>query len=487
MRRSERGIALLLCILSLMVLTGIAIGMMYMTDSETMINANYRSSQQAYFASVAGLEEMRDRLRANHPSPIALPNSMPSLGGGVVYLLNPVAGETIQPWNTANVYFDNEICQENFPNLGLTSPGAGTPCSTAPSGSNWYSTTNSTAPYTNTSAAVSYKWVRLTLKANGSVAPYYVNGSNAGATLGNEICWDGQHETVLPAGTPNCPAMGAAYEPVYLITSLAVTPSGARRMVQSEYVQLHLPPLPSALTFDGPAPTFGAPNSNPYHIQGTDLRSCGGSPMPALPAVGAWDANSVTTVSSSIPNNRRGNYTGAGGTTPDVENLNSPPNNLDPTWKDPVQIQNTINLITSMANQVFTGPISNVSLGSNASPLITVVNGNLTMSGNNSGAGILLVTGSVTFSGNSSYNGIILVLGQGVFNANGGGNGQFNGGILVAKIYDASGNLLPSNGSPTVNWNGGGGNGIYYDSCWTNNVQNNFYYQRLVFREVSAY
>jgi type II secretory pathway component PulK len=50
MRRSERGIALLLCILSLMVLTGIAIGMMYMTDSETMINANYRSSQQAYFA-----------------------------------------------------------------------------------------------------------------------------------------------------------------------------------------------------------------------------------------------------------------------------------------------------------------------------------------------------------------------------------------------------------------------------------------------------
>src|SRR5712692_7044846 len=56
MRRNERGMALLLCILSLMLLTVIAAGMIYMTDSETMVNNNYRSSQQAYFAAMAGLQ-----------------------------------------------------------------------------------------------------------------------------------------------------------------------------------------------------------------------------------------------------------------------------------------------------------------------------------------------------------------------------------------------------------------------------------------------
>src|SRR5438045_9434596 len=69
MRRNERGIALLLCILSLMVLTGIAIGMMYMTDSETMINANYRSSQQAYFSALSGLQSVRERMKPANVAP----------------------------------------------------------------------------------------------------------------------------------------------------------------------------------------------------------------------------------------------------------------------------------------------------------------------------------------------------------------------------------------------------------------------------------
>src|SRR5439155_1765552 len=62
MRRNDRGIALLLCIMALMVLTGIAIGLMYMTDSETLVNANYRTSQQAYFAALAGLQNVRQRM-----------------------------------------------------------------------------------------------------------------------------------------------------------------------------------------------------------------------------------------------------------------------------------------------------------------------------------------------------------------------------------------------------------------------------------------
>ena len=97
MRRSERGIALLLCILSLMVLTGIAIGMMYMTDSETMINANYRSSQQAYFSALSGLQSVRERMTPANVAPhlIVGPGVTPGNPLSVVYVINPSPADVV--------------------------------------------------------------------------------------------------------------------------------------------------------------------------------------------------------------------------------------------------------------------------------------------------------------------------------------------------------------------------------------------------------
>ena len=68
-------------------------------------------------------------------------------------------------------------------------------------------------------------------------------------------------------------------------------------------------------------------------------------------------------------------------------------------------------------------------------------------------------------NGNFSWNGIIYVVGDGNYQAAGGGNGQINGSLWVANIWDSSHNLLPQLGSPTFHWNGGGGNGVYYDHC----------------------
>ena len=48
------GVALLACLLALMLLTAIALGLMYLGDAESRTNDNFRSSQQAYFASMAG-------------------------------------------------------------------------------------------------------------------------------------------------------------------------------------------------------------------------------------------------------------------------------------------------------------------------------------------------------------------------------------------------------------------------------------------------
>src|SRR5438105_9377416 len=116
-RRSEgeRGVAILMVLFALLLLTGIALGLMYLTDTETGINANFRSEQEAYYVARAGLEEARDRLRFGvtiNGNNASLPVAANGGGGnlmtipptannanGVIYITNPAAGEVVQPWN----------------------------------------------------------------------------------------------------------------------------------------------------------------------------------------------------------------------------------------------------------------------------------------------------------------------------------------------------------------------------------------------------
>ncbi len=160
--RNERGIALMLCLFALLLLTTIGAGLMVMANTETSVNSNYRSSLQAYYASKAGLEEARERLRFGNTYSIAqLPNTIPatSYGAnqvGLVYILNtPDSGnDPVAPWDSTNRYFDDEFCSEPFvtgtPPLTtpLVAPSyAGTPCSSTqapPAGS--YTTLTSYRP-----------------------------------------------------------------------------------------------------------------------------------------------------------------------------------------------------------------------------------------------------------------------------------------------------------------------------------------------------
>src|SRR6202162_2462054 len=99
LRNEQRGMALLIALLALLLVSAIGMGMMYMSTTETSINANYRDTQQAFFAMRAGLEEMRDRMRSNAPSGITLPTSMPdsATAGSIVYIINPTGAETVDP------------------------------------------------------------------------------------------------------------------------------------------------------------------------------------------------------------------------------------------------------------------------------------------------------------------------------------------------------------------------------------------------------
>jgi hypothetical protein len=361
----------------------------------------------------------------------------------------------------------------------MTDPGINVPCSAAPSGSNWYTYLNSIAPYTGTNGALPYKWIRITLKSNASSAPFYVDGGGDSTAYGRQVCWNGFNELLLPSGYTRCdlpPAGSPALTPVYSVTAYA---KGSHRIVQKEIAQVSLPPLPAALTLAGPHPSYNAPNSTNFVVDGHDHPSCGVA-GPLKPAIGAYDnpasptnPTSVNTIISDIPNNRLDNYTGAN-PYPDVENVYS---QLGTTYGTVAGLEQLLVTLRAGASQTLTGPVSNPNLGNDSNPLISYVDGDLSISGNFSGAGVLVVTGTLSASGNTSFNGVILVVGKGIFNSNGGGNGAYTGAILVARTRDDHDNVLSALGAPSLSWSGGGGNGITYDSCWVSKATrtNNFH------------
>ncbi len=124
--KKQKGIALIVALLALVLLSAIGVGLMFMADTENSINNNYRDAQKAYFAARAGAENVRLLLAPGGPlnapaQALTMPSS--ALPTGVIYVKNPTSGEAIDPKTgadlIANPYLDDELCQERFANLGL--------------------------------------------------------------------------------------------------------------------------------------------------------------------------------------------------------------------------------------------------------------------------------------------------------------------------------------------------------------------------------
>jgi Tfp pilus assembly protein PilX len=261
-RKRESGIALVLVLLVLMILSAITATLVTMTGTETTVNANYRSEEMALFAARAGLYEVSDRMMQTNGSSISS-TIMSGAGGppfgavipsatnaGVVYLINQTSATgTVAPWDINNKYADTELCHEGYTIAGMSNATPDVACTTLPSGSTWYTTVNSNAPWNGTAAAMSYDWVRVSWKLNNSLSyltatttngvtttstsTYSVNGTQ---TATSPVCWNGASEVVLTSGS-SCNQLttgGTADTPVFLLTSLSITSSGAREMVQTE-------------------------------------------------------------------------------------------------------------------------------------------------------------------------------------------------------------------------------------------------------------
>jgi len=523
---SEKGFALLIAIFTLLLLTAIGAGMVALTNTDTSISSNFRDEQTAYFAAKAGIEEVRDRFRSGASgsitNPSVLPTNLPGQSGGVVYLTNANAGETVTPWATtasAANYPDDEICSE-LANMG-TSYAYKCSSNVPPSGFYAHPTDANTSYAPTSGTKLPWKWVRITLKTNvtssgtsaGTTSLSSVDGSPV-TDAAYRVCWTGAQEVAISSATyASCGAYPATppYLPVYVITALAQTPSGSRRMVQAETAMTNFPSIPGPLVFDGPSPQFSTPSSNAFSVDGSNHSAPGNtngpggscpSGQPSEYALGGFDGTSgppptgstgllQTWANANRPNNYEGigNPNGTTGTA-SVGNVGSQLGSLT-TVGGLQALTSEVTLIAGNEGNVYGNNPTISNFGTTANPQVNVVQGDLTLGGGLTGAGILLVTGTLTMHGNPSFDGLILVVGKGALVKDGGGNGTVDGAMLVANLYSGTpptyGSLLPTSsapGVPVVNWGGGGNVQWNYDSCWSSAMSQLLAWRIVAMREI---
>jgi Tfp pilus assembly protein PilX len=451
-KNRQRGVALVAALITLLLISAITAGMIVLANTETNTSSNFRDEQRAFFSAKGGFEEIRDRMRNTATDTLRtgsiLPTTLPGASNSVLYVLNPLNSQTVAPWgnNTAN-FADDEICKET---TTIT-------CSSGlPSGSGWYTTNTASTTYA-ASPVLDWKWVRINLKQNNTIAPYYTNGASANVM---QVCWNGTNEYADPLAGCTAPNL-----PIYVLTTLAVTPSGSRRMIQTEIAEDRLNfKAPSAVTLDGTGDVFAGGSSNQWSVNGIDQAGCGSATVgPPVNAIGVPDNADIPIVDAGA--NRPSNYTGAGGTTPDVANISGTmPANLQTVSS----LQTLMSTVQSNVTQpVLNGNVTDGNFASNGTvtdPQIIFVNGNVSISGNVTGYGILAVNGNVNITGTVTWNGILLVIGKGNFNTS--GTSVYNGAIVVANTLDSLGNLLltPGPGSAIFNTNGGGHGGVQYST-----------------------
>jgi hypothetical protein len=426
--RAEAGIALLIALLVIVLLSAFAFSMVALTTSQLQLGKTIQTQTQVYYAALAGLEEARGRLEPAAPDALS-GNSLPTAVNQVAYLVNGAMQDPVQPTNPASPYYDIEYAREF--SGGLTGASVLTPVS-------------SDQPGAGTVSAIPYKWVRITLKTE------YSSGQDVDqdGTLDNSspVYWDGAHQNVTGTGVP-----------VYKLTALAVDASGIRQMAQAEvagrvsrYSALAGLATGGTATLTGLAGRKGStPN---LVVDGNDTVNnppCGTAGVPGLVTVGTASISSATVNGIpapvqqviSLPSSPAAFINSLrGGVTPIL--------NADPTH---------VSLVSGETGYVGTDVVlgTQPSETTPAQPAIVYSDKPLAISGTGStGDGILLVTGNLSITGGFNYRGLIVVDGTVTLASNSTGSIWIQGSVI------SSGNLSADSTQSSSN-----ALGVRYDSC----------------------
>ncbi|HMD07111.1 MAG TPA: pilus assembly PilX N-terminal domain-containing protein [Candidatus Acidoferrum sp.] len=483
-RSSEDGIALLIAIFVLLLISVVAIALLVSSGTETALGVNYRTSSTVYYAAIAGLEEARGRLLPKNPNYFGASYISPTTTfplGQTIYVINRGSGDNIVPWDSSNTYYDNEY-QTEF--------------GTAASSASWQSVNSVWDNNIQGIPGPMFKWVRI----NAATEQSLFLQVNASGSYNNStpIFYDPAH--INTSGNPwpslivNMSPPSSAVQALE-ITALAALPNGTQKILQYLVapVSVNLT-FPAALILDGYSDVFNSPDHSAWVVQGSsdggDGACAPSGPVPyPVHAVGVPDNPDVGNVMSGIPSspNESVNFTGTG-STPSIARVTLA------TSLQTVQGLNQIaQTIIQNADAVIAGPATEADLPSamsSANPMTVAVQGDFSLGTSiPAGYGLLLVTGNFTYASGSNWNGIVLVIGKGTMTTSeNGAGGTFNGATLIAQTLDSSGNLLPGPhpGPATFNdtLSGSVGRGFVYNCGWIQRAQAPLTYKILSFHEI---
>jgi hypothetical protein len=499
-RSPQGGIALLIAIFVLLLISVVAIALLVSSGTETALGANYRTSSTVYYAAIAGLEEARGRLLPKNPNSF-VPAFIPPPGstfplGQTLYVINRLPGENIFPWDLSNAFYDNEY-QTEF--------------GTAASSAGWQSVDSVWNNNIQGIPGPIYKWVRINAATEQSLF-LHVNGTGSYDNT-TPIFFDPSHVNNL--GNP-WPSLVVGSTPTAVqaleVTALASLPTGSKKTMQYLVapIPLDLSPIAprqlftAALTLDGNNVVYQGPNSSSFKIVGDDVttgRTCSTPTLPSIPAIGYTNSgdssqSNITSGTSLYP----GNYVGNQPPLAPAPAPSMSPVSLPISDESPAGLDSFAQKIVANADVIipagppplppYTAHGSDLpSAMSPANPMIVVVQGNLDLNGwHNTGYGILLVTGNLNYDPDASWNGIVLVIGQGTVTGSRTGAGQFNGAFFVAQTRDPSTWTLltgTSLGAASVQFASSmGGAGIRFDSCAISAALTPLTYKVLAFHEI---
>jgi hypothetical protein len=426
--QAEAGAALLIAIFALLLISVVAIALVVSSGTDSALAGNYRTSTNAYYAALAGLEEGRSRLLGSNPNFINKGNPYPTLftmqgvpsfgPSDVFYVVNPVGSETVAPTDSSNAYADTEYQTE----FGVPPPTSA-------------NIINSVSPVASFPGQ-SFKWTRInavtedSLKIDVKPDGYSDPTTSLYYDPAGKDAFNNPRPSLIVSATPPPTAMQALE-----ITSLAVLPNGSKRMLQYIVAPSLIFPggadltFPAALTLNGNNVTFSGPGTsgaNSFYVNGQD--QCSSAYVPAIGFVNAGDSSKSNIVSGATP---AGNYLGfplVGPPPPPPQTPSTSPNSigdvslrLRSNWLTPSGLDAIVQDITKSADAVINGNATGTgnlnSLGMSATnPLTVVVNGDLDLNAwHGVGYGLLLVTGTLKYDPDATWEGVVLVIGQGQF------------------------------------------------------------------------
>ncbi len=443
----EEGLALLISLIALSVLSLLGLYMTLNATTEVRISDNYESRVQASFAAQAGLNHAREALRGlpisvhlNGPDGVHSTSSTYLGQAGTDSFRNPIPWALARALNVANPTTD----LASIPDDGVLTTGV---------------LNGATGIALIPRAGI--VWTRANPNGPGTVVigRYLVKVTNN--------TWED------PSGNPFVDG-----DNIVVVRSMGISATlreDSGGVVRRNSVVVYEAKYKQRATFDLNAPLVVEGNqvlpSGPQMWDGAAFRIDGGPSNYGIATIDTdtTDATLPTTqISSGLFSNQRNRITGMGPTPSiaDVTNLVSsdPDKSL---LRDPVYVWNLVHyVLPAYANNKFIGDQrwtggETIDLGSvdmskpmndpSQHPMITFVDGNVDIGGNISGGGLLVITGNLGGTGHLSWNGLILVIGTG--NVDGSGlNVGLNGGMFIANMSLVNG--TPTFGTPRFTWRG---------------------------------